>query len=307
MFQSIVNTLYRHPKGQWELWNKFGGYFEYRKMLASETEMLKASETLVVETPENRLAAIEVSFLTGKKYWHQTIFCAYSLQKVTPNPVHFTVYDDGSFDEVLIEKIRSQIINSTIVSHKEILERIAVSLPASKYPYLHHKREVYKHIRKLTDVHAGSKGWKLMLDSDMLFWKEPTQMIEWLKNPVGPFYILDIDNAYGYPVSELEKLTHVRIPQKMNVGAIGLQSETIDFDKLEHWAKTLETNFGNSYYLEQALSAMLVGNKPCTVGNQNDYIVFPAPDQIASKEGVLQHYVAESKKGYFTEAWRSLI
>lgn len=302
MLQSFINTIYRYPKSNWQHWQKFGGYFAYKKMLTDETQMKIAAESIKVQTPKNSLQSLKVCLLTGEKYWHQTIFCALSLQKVTDHPIHFTFYDDGSFTKESICKYRTQIPNSTFITKAEITDKLSHYLPVSKYPYLNHKREVYKHIRKLTDIHAGNTGWHLVLDSDMLFWKKPTEVIEWLKNPTKPFYILDVSNAYGYPLQEMEKLCHTTLPQKMNVGLVGLKSEDIDFDLLEQWAKILETNFGKSYYLEQALTAMLVGDLECKIASPQEYIVYPSQKQVENKVGTLHHYVDVSKKWYFINA-----
>jgi hypothetical protein len=88
------------------------------------------------------------------------------------------------------------------------------------------------------------------------------------------------------------------------VGAIGLKSEAINWNKLENWVKTLEEQEGTSYYLEQALSAMLIGKIDATVLKTGDYIVNPSADQIKNKTGILHHYVDLSKEGYFKHAWK---
>ncbi|MFP5042393.1 hypothetical protein [Parasediminibacterium sp. JCM 36343] len=301
MFQAIINTLYRKPRSQWNIWKRFGGYFEYKKMLAGEKEMRQAAKNLVVSKEKNGLPILQVCFLTGKKFWHQTVFCAYSLQKVTPNNIHFTFYDDGTLSE--ITTIKTQVPNSTCVFINEIEGKVKAVLPESQFPYLNHKREVYKHIRKLTDVHAGSTGWKLILDSDMLFKNKPTEIIEWLKNPHQPIYMQDIKNAYGFPKPYMEDLANTPVPDLINVGCIGLKSESIDWQKIEYWAKSLEEKYGNSYYLEQALSAMIIGNTTSIVLAKDEYIVYPNLEKSSPKAKLL-HYVDLSKAGYFTKEWR---
>lgn len=304
MFQSLINTLYRQPRSKWRTYQKFGGYFAYRQMYKAEDEMRKSSAQIKVIAADNDLPSLEVSFLTGKKYWHQTVFCAYSLQKHSPNPIRFIFYDDGSFTPELVRQYQAQIPISQFITLSEIEARLALTLPKEKYPYLHHKREVYKHIRKLTDVYAGNQGWKLMLDSDMLFIQSPKLMLQWLQNPSEPFHILDSETSYGFSLQIMGDLANASIKEKINVGALGLHSSMVDFDKLEYWAKTLETNHGTSYYLEQALSAMLIGNQVCTVGPSIDYIVYPTQNQVEIKAGVLHHYVDVSKKWYFQTAWK---
>lgn len=306
MLQSLVNILYRYPHSQWKTWQKFGGYFAYKQLFKDEKRMQLAAENIIIQAPINNLQTLNVCFLTGKKFWHQTLFCAYSLQKVCSNPIHFTFYDDGTLSE--IKNIKHQISNSTIIYITEIEQNLNQNLPKSKHPYLHKKRQEYKHIRKLTDVYTDSNpNWKLMLDSDMLFWKTPSQIINWLQNPEKPFYVLDCETAYGYPLPEMCKLCGSEIKEKINVGALGLCKNIVDFDKLEYWARQLEENLGTSYYLEQALSAMLIGDKISEIGNAEDYIVYPTEKQIIEKVGILHHYVDVSKKWYFKEAWKKII
>src|SRR5262249_1452024 len=38
----------------------------------------------------------EIHFLTGRKYWYQTCFCAYSMMRYAGSPLRLVVYDDGS-------------------------------------------------------------------------------------------------------------------------------------------------------------------------------------------------------------------
>ncbi|KRT15836.1 hypothetical protein ASU31_12690 [Pedobacter ginsenosidimutans] len=304
MFQKIINILYRNPKSLFKTWDHFGGRSEYNRMLNAEREMIKASRKLVIKKSLTDLTTLNVSFLTGTKYWHQTIYCAYSLQKNCSHPIYFTFYDDGTLTERAIQDYKKQIPNSEFVSISQIEQQIQNILPIEKYPYLNHKRKVYKHIRKLVDIHSWNKGWQLVLDSDMLFWNEPTALISWLKNPTKPFYILDVQNSYGFPKEAMESLVDKNIADRINVGIIGLDSHSIDFEKIEIWAKKLEDDFGNSYYLEQALSAMIINTETSSIGSEGDYIVYPTEQQVDNQEGILHHYVDISKKWYFTKAWK---
>lgn len=69
---------------------------------------------------------------------------------------------------------------------------------------------------------VGIYGWKLVLDSDMLF-SLLSNEIEWLKNPTRPIHIMDIQNYYGYSKDLMESVSKKRIPDRLNVGVIGIQ------------------------------------------------------------------------------------
>jgi hypothetical protein len=183
--------------------------------------------------------------------------------------------------------------------------RVAELLPPARFPALHaERRRVYPNFLKLTDVHAGAANWRLVLDSDMLFFRRPDFLLAWLAAPDRPLHMVDVGDAYGYPAALLAELAGAPIPHLVNVGLTGLQSEAIDWERLESWCRRLIEAHGTSYYLEQALVAMLLAGRPCAVAPREDYIVMPALAECRAPRAVLHHYVAESKRGYFRHAWR---
>jgi hypothetical protein len=108
--------------------------------------------------------------------------------------------------------------------------------------------------------------------------------------------MVDSEESYGYSRPLMKKLCGSDTPDLLNVGIIGLESASIDWDKIEHWVREMELAEGKSYYLEQALSAMIIGNKESKVLSKDEYIVFPDKKVIENFEGVLHHYVDLSKE-----------
>lgn len=303
--QFLINFLYRHPKSTLELYNRFGGYSDYRKMIKSRQHMEKESAELspVCSFPDG----LPIYFLTGIKYLYQTLYCIQSLLKVTKTKFKFILIDDGSFNDTIIKQITNQLPGAEVVTSSMIDNNLNFILPQKKYPYLHHKRNVYPHIKKLTDIHTlPEKGWKLVLDSDMLFWDEPTEMLDWLKSPKVPLHMVDCKESYGYSIRLMETLCDSKIKPLLNVGAIGLNSNNINWQLLENWVKELEEAEGKTYYLEQALTAMLIGNCASEALPKDKYIVNPYYEMVLNKKGTLHHYVDLSKKEYFNTAWKDI-
>lgn len=302
MLQKLVNLIYRYPKSRFKTYQRFGGYFKYRAMLLSSVQMEKAAAKLPpVQSNDNGLP---VYFLTGKKYLYQTLFCIQSLQKTTTEKFQFILVDDGSFDDQLIHQINTGLPGVKLVTKLQIEQNLKEKLPLADYPSLHHKRKVYPHIKKLTDVHTiPGKPWKLVLDSDMLFWAEPKEMLGWLKNPDKPIHMIDCAESYGYSSTLMEQLAGNKIKQLINVGAIGLNSDNIPWSDVDSWVHELETKEGGSYYLEQALSAMIISTTDTLELNKNNYIVNPT----TLSTGILLHYVDKSKELYFNFAWKSFV
>jgi len=304
--QKLINHLYRYPLSNWKMKQRFGGYLAYQRMLKGQAHMIKESQHLPpIVSYTNGLA---IYFLTGKKYLHQTLFCAFSLTKACKENFQFILVDDGSFNQDLIANVKQQMPNVKLVLKNEIENNLKLKLPTDEYPFLHQKRKIYPHIKKLTDIHTiDDNPFKLVLDSDMLFWNEPTKLIDWLKNPNGCLYMLDSEESYGYDKSLMASLCGYDIPKSVNVGAFGINSSIINWQKVEIWSKTLEEKQGASYFLEQALSAMLISKEIKTVLDKGEYIVNPEEDIINLNEDKLHHYVDLSKQYYFETAWKKFI
>jgi hypothetical protein len=64
---------------------------------------------------------------------------------------------------------------------------------------------------------------------------------------------------------------------------------------------------GTHYYQEQALVAMLMSDKTCTVAPANDYIIMPSQMEVMQPHGILHHYVSDSKSSYFRYGWQHIL
>jgi hypothetical protein len=304
--QKLINILYRFPKSKLNTYQRFGGYSNYRKMTDGNKEMKLAVHDLPVSMAFND--GLPVYFLTGGKYIHQTLFCINSLLKVSKEKYHFFLVDDGTFNATIVGLIAEKLPGATIVSAEQINENLATYLPADKFPVLNFKRKTYPHIKKLTDIHTSSPtGWKLVLDSDMLFWKEPTAINNWLKRTDRPIHMVDSEESYGYKTDLMQEICGGIIPSLLNVGVIGLNSADLKWEKLEEWVVALEENEGTSYYLEQALTAMIVSGTDAVVLNKNDYKVNPTHLDLELESNVLHHYVDLSKEVYYKKAWKLIL
>jgi hypothetical protein len=302
--QKIINILYRYPRSRLKQYRRFGGYWKYRSMLQGHRQMKRASAALpaVLSVPEG----LPVYFLTGKNFIHQTLYCIRSLITASSSKFHFILVDDGSFDDQLIARIQRQLPGAMIVTGAMIEKNLDSKLPRELFPALRKKRLQYPHLKKITDIHTiPGPPWKLVMDSDMLFWGEPDEIINWLHSPKMPVHLLDCEESYGYSRPLMESLSGYRIPELLNVGVIGLNSDTLPWSDLERWVPELERQEGTSYYLEQALSAMLVARGETAALPPEQYIVNPVVGTLFFT-GKLCHYVDLSKRDYFQTEWKKI-
>jgi hypothetical protein len=248
--------------------------------------------------------APEVCFLTGRRFWYQTAFCFWSLCRQAGRPLRAAFYDDGTFDEPLRAECARLFPGARLFETHQIEAALDEHRPAGRYPTLRARRLVYPNLRKLTDVHAGAHGWRLVLDSDMLFFRRPDLLLAWLDAPTRPLHMVDVKDAYGYSRTLMESLAGAPIPHRLNVGLCGLRSEDLDWDRLESWCRRLQEAAGTSYYQEQALVAMWLAGRECVVAPPADYVLMPDEYEARRPQAVMHHYVDLSKRGYFRHAWR---
>ena len=272
----------------------------------SRLQMEAAAYHLPTISTDNNRETFSVYFLSGRKFWYQTCFCAYSFAQSGNINLRPVVYDDGTLAQKYINEVLRIFPLAKIVSTTEIEEQLNQHLPVDRFPYLRERRTNYPNMRKLTDIHVGYQGWKLVLDSDMLFFRGPKFLVNWLKSPQQPCYMVDTETSYGYSNQLMASLTQAQLPDRLNVGICGLNSSSIDWEQLEFWCKTLIEQEGTHYYQEQALVAMMLANQSCSVAPAEDYVVMPDRDETIQPKAILHHYVSDSKPWYFRYGWRHI-
>ena len=290
-------------------------------LVASSGSRVKGSENspLVTRLPKGHLAEprfpslssgekpLEIHVLTGRRFWYQTAFCLWSLAKASGREVVPNVYDDGSMRTEHTAYFEERFPKAKVVKQEEIVARLDEYLPASKFPRLRERWLHYPNIRKLTDPHAGQTGWKLVIDSDLLFFHSPEMLCHWADAPDRPLHAIDSETSYGYPMEQMSRLAGHRVVERLNVGLCGLGSDAIDWERLEYWCEQLISVYGTHYYLEQALVAMMVAGKECAVLPPDEYITLPHEPEVSRCKAVMHHYVSSSKPWYFRSNWRRIL
>jgi len=271
-----------------------------------QEQMEKVVQSLGPLPLQPAVPQFDIYFMSGRKYWYQTCFCAYSMQQQSGVNLRPVVYDDGSLEEWQMAELLRLFPLADFVFLDQVEERLDRVLPEADFPYLRQWRRRHPLLRKLVDFHAGENGWKLFLDSDMLFFQPPTFLLEWLANPQTPCYMADVTNAYGYSKALLQELAHGPLPQRLNSGMLGLNSEAIAWDTLESWLKILVEREGSHYHLDQALAALLLSGQDYAIAPPSDYLLLPDRQEAQHPTVVMHHYVAESKAWYFRFGWRAI-
>lgn len=302
----ILYLLWHRPIGKVRECISVGGPMEQHRTAQGEQAMIAAARLLA--PPSTREGApLSLHLLTGHRFWHQTAFCLHSFSSNSRRLLAPVIYDDGTLrheEETCLQRIFPL---ARFVTKKSALALLEHSLPQIKYPYLHDRWMHYPNIRKLIDPHIASPGWKLVIDSDLLFFRNPTFLVDWLDAPDRPLHAVDCETSYGYDRAFMNRLTGAPVADLVNVGLTGLRSDEIDWDRVEYFCRELISTAGTHYYLEQALVAMLVAGRGCSVASSADYVTRPSLPEANHCTAVMHHYVADSKKWYFRHNWRRVL
>lgn len=281
-----------------------GGPLQMNRTRRGREQMEIAACQLPDLPPPESLPTLTIHLLTGKNFWYQTAFCLHSLATAAKRTISAQIYDDGSLRPTQQNQLRRLFPAASFIRREATEEKLDRLLPRAVFPTLRNRWDEYPNIRKLIDPHLGSHGWKLVIDSDLLFFRDPRFLLDWIDRPTQPLHAVDVENAYGYSDSLLASLTAAPLARQLNVGLCGLRSEDLDWTKLEALCHTLITTEGTNYYLEQALVAVLLAGRPCAVAPAEDYLTLPVPPEASACRAVMHHYVAGSKRWYFQNNWK---
>ncbi|MCP4309312.1 MAG: glycosyl transferase [bacterium] len=284
-----------------------GGPWEQRRTEAGRREMVAAAECLTPISPPASAPLASVAFLSGERFWYQTVFCFVSLQRHVERRIDLVVYDDGTLSALLRAKIARVVPWVQFVDAADVEVVLDRLLPRATFPALRARRDVYPHLRKLTDLHVGAEGWSLVMDSDMLFFRRPDAVIDFLVRPEVPIHLAERQSAYGYSSELIEELAQGDVPERVNVGLYGVRSADIDWHHMEHCCRIQIEREGPLYLQEQALTAILLAGTGARALPIEDYVVLPSIAEGRNPSGVMHHYVAHSKRAYFQYGWRHVL
>jgi hypothetical protein len=302
---TLKTVAYRQPRDELKrLWR--WGPHAYLRCNAWAREMEQAAWHLpcprYLQTEEH---PVSVWFMTGSRHWYQTAFCAWTLQQHIPLPLRIHLIDDGTLASEQKHRLRELFPLMELSSRAECDSRIAALLPPDRFPRIHTWRNIQLLFRKLTDIHADSTNWKLFLDSDMLFYQRPDELLSWWKAPDRCIFQTDCWESYGYSRALTESLTGQNLPSKVNIGIFSLNGSLIDWDEVERWLHTLEMHEGRRYNVTQCITTMIMSRLSHERLDATRYFVFPGPGSPpATTSRVLEHYVSDAKPYYVRTAWR---
>jgi hypothetical protein len=265
--------------------------------------MMRAAKQLLPISPRPGQNCFEASFMTGRRFWHQTAFCAHSLAGQLGGGAKFAFYDDGSLSAEHVETLRRLFPNAVVHGAGETYAQLEQHLPVSKFPLLHEVRDHSVMFRKLFDLRGGNRGWQLYLDSDMLFFARPVFLEECARRRRA-CYMKDAVFGYCMDSGEMTRLAGLPIPRNVNAGIVGLDNDLIDWERVENWLGQIPRAIRMNRLFEQTLTAMILSRFAPVPAPEEDYVIVCDPASAPPEKATLLHYIQHSKWLYLSREWR---
>ena len=212
------------------------------------------------------------------------------------------LHDDGSLTDRDRERLAGHIAGCTIVSRREADVRAAAWL--RNHPLCQRARATpgfYCALKLFDPWIYAPNNVILLLDSDVLFFRHPTELLTHLGNR-SPCFGSDYQNAYSATPEELRQRLGFDILQAVNAGLVVMPKEVFDLDLIERYFATVLRPAENRD--EQTICAVLLSRAGASRLDRTYQISI----QSIEPETSSHHFVSDgSRPRFWTEGVRLLL
>lgn len=244
----------------------------------------------------------EIHMLCGHRDADMGVWASWSMMRFLDGGGYLYVHSDGSLtaqDEALWkEAVPAMEVISRSHADAEVEKRLAGTRHLIPW------RAGYKTSPQLIDAHLfGEAPVRLIMDSDVLVFRKPEQLIDALGRPVFT-WCRDVRDAYSASPELFQEVLGIRLPQRFNCGMLGtphLQQE--DFLQLDELLERIRVDGRIDlfrYWACQTYYALLSTFVEGSAVLPSEYDTIPGK---TPGECVLRHFVgvANTRYRYFEE------
>jgi len=224
-----------------------------------------------------------------------------SWYKIVENSGQVFIHEDGSFSEEDRNLIAKLLPNARLVDKKwaaSLAEQVWLKDLPNALKYRLDKRYVFA--VKLMDARFVSDApARLLLDTDILWFREPTELLQKLKSGKNPFFMLGKTNLSfqfadgGYLDEKLSAF---------NAGIIGYNAAHYPASDLEEFCKKMGPQ-SNPYFIEQSGHAWILSRHARILPLDPARYIIKGP---VNSETVVRHYTGPRRELYWIEGVKIL-
>ena len=284
----------------------FRSFFEYKKGLTYlQNRFLTGSKILksksIFSSKEQSTTGYSVHFLCGHRDLKMLLWSLMSWYKVVPESGKVYIHDDGSLNDHDKKDLKNLFPTAEVVDYNQISRQILNRL-SSQFPKAHHYRKLstsdrrYIYNLKLIDpFFVGDEKVKLILDSDLLWFKKPNELLdELLTKQHLPIFM------GGYGRMDFVFSDGTSLPENV----AGVNSGIVAFQKGQFLLSNLEDFFSrvgrstNPHFVEQAGYAYILSKQhPPNFLPTEKYLIKGS----VSESTILKHYTSPRREQFWFE------
>jgi hypothetical protein len=259
-----------------------------------------SSEAITTDAEGNA----ELHVLTGRHDWLNVLWALKSFYRVSPVKFPLAIHDDGSLSDVMLVSLRNHFPQSRVISR--MMANDDVERQLAGYPLCMHFRKSNYLAQKVFDLEFYLNASRMLLfDSDLLFFRHPTVLIEKLLDSSYKTNSVNRNwGLYGYALSQdaMQKRFNINVCDSFNSGLGVIHKGVLKLDWIEEWLADEQLRNGHPHRIEQTLIAMCC----CKIGCEllpSEYDVYEGKTKF---ENPVRHYIRPVRPLMYKEGMRYL-
>jgi len=198
----------------------------------------------------------EIHVLTSQQDWLNLMWALKSFYWASGRHYGLCIHDDGSLDRAAGEQLQQHFPEARIIGRDQAQREVLPTL--TDYPRCRAFRETNHLSPKLFDFrHYLRTQRMLLMDSDVLFFQEPTVLLNRVESESYTRNCVNEDLATAYTVepADVRRRLGVDLPERFNSGLGVIQRDSLRADWLEEFLN-LPGILSHFWRIEQTLFAL---------------------------------------------------
>jgi len=222
------------------------------------------------------------------------------------------IHDDGTLSDDMARIFREHFVNCEIIRKKDSDIEMKRYLSGHECCQKYRHESSLAHALKLFDFVYYSRAREiLLLDSDVLFFGKPAEMLGYMKAKKG-FFMNDYMDDYCLPIDLLQTSLHTAVCGRCNSGILYVPDKTMyDISTIESFLRIVYENWSQVnripeiFWIEQTAWAILLSKQ------EGVFVRLPTAYQIASEpithETIAHHFVRGGvRNDFYTKGLREV-
>ncbi len=200
--------------------------------------------------------ACEIHVLTSSKDWLNLIWTLKSFYYYSGRKYSLCIHDDGTLTKESYNILQHHFPDAHLIDRKMADEKMLVLL--KPYPRCLEFRQTNHLSPKVFDFVAYLESDRmLLLDSDVLFFQEPTELLRRIESPTYMYNCVnrDIASAYTVEPTVVREFMGFTMQPRFNSGLGLIQKKSINLDWIEEFLG-ISGIIGHFWRIEQTLLAL---------------------------------------------------